>query len=118
VEIHGISNQGGTVDLARIDGTFVPDELLQWALVAIFYSNFDTFKSFSNVSFCAYRGSSSFIGSSPIFTEDKLPHIHQDGLPTVCAPHLPPCPHPPMLRYNTCVWNLLKLWSFISLVPV
>lgn len=95
MKIHGVSNQGGTVDLARIDGTFVPDELLQWGSVAIFYSNFDTFKSFSNVSFCAYRGSSSFIGSSPIFTEDKLPHIHQDGLltvPPICLLVLiPPC---------------------------
>lgn len=54
MKIHGVSNQGGTVDLTRIDGTFVPDEL-QWGLVAIFYSHFDTFKSFSNVSFCAYR---------------------------------------------------------------
>lgn len=96
VKTHGISNQWGTVDLARIDGTFVPDELLQWGLVPIFYSNFDTFKSFSNVSFCAYRGSSSFLSSSSIFTEDKLSHIHRDGLLTVCAPHFPFCPHPPM----------------------
>ena len=118
VKTHGVSNQWGTEDLARIDGTFVPDELLQWGLVPIFYSNFDTFKSFSNVSFCAYRGSSSFLGSSSIFTEDKLSHIHRDGLLTVRAPHFPLCPHPPMLRYNTCVWNLLKLWSLVTLVPV